>query len=105
MTATIPHSATRVLGVNIGASEPPDAQVFRLGKSFAAVHFEPAGRGRIVFLPEGAELRVVGYSCVSDCFEVVCENRNYHIFKVDLLGPWSSRIEPIRAVNAAGARA
>ena len=102
MTATIPHSATRVLGVNIGASEIPDAQVFRLGKSFAAVHFEPAGGGRIVFLPQGAELRVIGYSCLSECFEVAYENRNYHIFKVDLLGPWSSRIEPTHAVNATG---
>jgi hypothetical protein len=82
--------------------------VYRIRKSFAVVHFEPSGRGLIVFLPEGAELCVIGISCLLECFEVMCENRLYQIFKVDLLGPWSNpvratpkRIKPIRVMAAA----
>ena len=36
-----------------GEAEAP--RVYQLRKSFAAVHFELSGKGRIVFLPEGAE--------------------------------------------------
>lgn len=75
-------------------------QSFRLRKSFAAVHFDPSGKGRIAFLPEGAELRIAGSSCLSECFEVVWENRLYNIYKVDLLGPWSNQITPRRAMAA-----
>jgi hypothetical protein len=84
-------------------SQAPSTRAYRTRKSFAVVHFEPAGRGRIVFLPEGAEVRVVGPSRVCECFEVAFENQLYNIFKVDLLGPWASpikasRIKPARAL-------
>ena len=56
------------------------------------MHFEEGdGKGRIVVLPEGAEVRVTGPARLRECFEVVFENRYYSIFKVDLLGPRSSR--------------
>jgi hypothetical protein len=92
--------------------------MYLLRKSFAAVHFEPAGKGRVVFLPEGAELQVTGSSRLFDCFEVLYQDQLYNIFKIDLLGPWASpakphpvetsliepnSIKPIRALRAVGA--
>jgi hypothetical protein len=68
--------------------------MYLIRKSFAAVHFEPTGPGRIVFLPEGAELSVVGPSRLCGCVEVLCENRLYNIFKADLLGPLADPIGP-----------
>jgi hypothetical protein len=103
MTANVASSTPIVCGAPAEHSDASVTRVYRIRKSFAAVHFDPAGKGRIVFLPEGAELRVIGSSCLCECFEVLCENRHYNIFKVDLLGPWSSRIEPIRAMAAARA--
>lgn len=78
------------------------APLYRLSKPFAAVQFDQSAKGRIVFLPEGAELRVVGSSCLSECFEVRRDGQLYHIFKVDLLGPWSTRLKkrPVRPVPA-----
>ncbi len=73
-------------------SEVSPVRVYRLRKSFAAVQFRAAGKGRIVFLPEGAELRVVGSSCLCGCLEVLYENGAYSVFKVDLLGPGSVQI-------------
>jgi hypothetical protein len=102
MSSAVAFSATRICIAPIEASEPQATRVYRLRKSFPAVHFEEAGKGRIVFLPEGAELRVIGFSCMGECLEVWWENRLYNMFKVDLLGPWSSRIEPIRT-RATGA--
>lgn len=93
--------------------EAPAMRAYRIRKAFAVVHFEAEGKGRIVFLPEGAKLRIVGPSRLSECFEVLCEDQLYNIFKVDLLGPWSnpirrtpitggpiktSRMKPIRAL-------
>jgi len=84
-----------------------EAPRYRLRKSFAVVQFEPAGKGRIVFLGEGAELKVVGSSRLAQCCEVLCENQLYNIFEVDLLGPWSIKLKrrpirpgPARAVAA-----
>jgi hypothetical protein len=97
---TLASSTMIICGAPAERSELPATRVYRLRKSFAAVHFDQAGKGRIVFLPKDAELRVVGSSSLCECFEVVCENRFYNIFKVDLPGPWSSRIEPIPALAA-----
>ena len=87
--------------------------LYQLRKSFAAVQFDTAGKGRIVFLPKGAELRVAGPSRLCGCLEVLCKNRSYSVFEVDLLGPrsvsiepnhtGSARIETGRAIVAAGA--
>ena len=97
---TLASSTTIICGAPFEKTESPAARVYRIKKAFAAVHFDQAGKGRIVLLQEGAELRVIGPSCLSECFEVMCENGLYNIFKVDLLGSWSSRIEPIRAMAA-----
>ncbi len=84
-----------------GKSETLAKGTYRLRKAFAAVHFDQAdGKGRIVILPEGAELRVTGPSSLRECYEVVFEDRCYSIFKVDLLGPRSSRIESLRTLAA-----
>lgn len=66
--------------------EVPAKRVYQIKRSFAAVHFEQIRKGRIVFLREGAELRVMGSSSlVRDCFEVISEGQVYHIFRTDLL--------------------
>jgi hypothetical protein len=95
MTRTDASSTTILLGEPVEKSAARATRMYRLGKSFAAVHFEPAGKGRIVFLPVGAEVHVIGPSCLCECFEVMFETQLYNIFKVDLLGPWSTLIEPI----------
>jgi hypothetical protein len=79
--------------------------VYRIRKRFAviqfdviqfdAAQFDGAAKGRIVFLPEGSELRLIGSSCLSKCVEVAHENQFYNIFQADLLGPWSTLIQPI----------
>lgn len=95
-------STARGFGAPAEKSEAPVTQAYRTRKSFAVVHFEPAveavHKGRIVFLPEGAELHVVGSSCLGECFEVLCEKQLYNIFKADLLGVWSTpiRTRPLR---------
>ncbi len=91
--ATSVATATEVIcGAPTETMEAPATPVYRLRKSFAAVHFDPVGKGRIVFLPEGAELLVVGPSRMSGCFEVAHEDRLYNVFTVDLLGPWSNAL-------------
>ncbi len=89
MTNTVAPLTTIPLAVpaeNCTAEAPP---IYRLRKPCAVVHFEKAGKGRIVFLPEGADLRLVGPSPLCKCLEVACDNQIYNIFQVDLLGPWS----------------
>ena len=90
----------------------PATRSYRIRKSFAVVHQEQTGKGRIVFLPKGGELRVVGWSpCLGEGIEVEYETQLYSIFKADLLGPWSNPIESsqkiqrhaVRAIPARGA--
>jgi len=77
-------------------------QGYRSLKSCVAVHFDPAGKGEIGYLPEGAVLRVIGPSaCLREGFEVVFDEQVYNIFKVDLLARCSQVVEPIRAVGRA----
>ena len=75
---------------------------YRTKTSFVAVHFNRSGKGRIVFLPFAAELRIIGpSSCLREGFEVAFEHRHYHIFEIDLTAR-SLRIgEPIRSRVAA----
>src|SRR3984957_1722101 len=71
----------------------PATRLYRISKSFAVVNLEQTGQGRIVFLPQGGELRVVGWSpCLGEGFEVEYKMQLYSIFKADLLGPWSNPI-------------
>jgi hypothetical protein len=77
-------------------------QAYRTNKSFVAVHFDPAGKGEIVFLPEGVMLRVTGPSlCLREGFEVMFGKQFYNVFAVDLLARCSQIFEPIRARSRA----
>lgn len=94
MTRTYASSIKTCRSPRTEEIEAPAARVYRIRKSFAAVHFEHTGKGRIVFLPQGAKLSVVGSSsCFREGFEVMYERQLYHIFKADLLGSWSSPME------------
>jgi hypothetical protein len=108
-TNTVVASTIRILNAPVEQPGTPATLVYRLNKPFAVVQFETSGKGRIVFLPEGARLCVVGSSCVAGCLEVEHEERFYNIFEIDLLGPSSTsmtrgRIQPFRvfAVAAGG---
>jgi hypothetical protein len=61
-------------------------RTYRTTTSFVAVHFDQAGKGKIVFLPKGAELRVIGpSSCLREGFEVMFEEGPYNVFEIDLV--------------------
>ena len=81
-------------GVTRDEKKPSAGQTYRTKTSFVAVHFDQAGKGRIVFLPEGAEVHVIGPSCLCEYFEIMFEAQLYNIFKADLLGPRSTLIKP-----------
>jgi hypothetical protein len=114
MTITVAPSITRCRRALAEDSEVPATTVYLIRKSFPAVHFEKNGKGRIVFLPEGAVLRVIGLAPrLREGFEVIYERQLYNVFKADLLGPWSNPIESshiettrrktMRAIAARGA--
>lgn len=97
MTSTVVSPISINRGESLENGESPVTSVYRTGKSFAVVRFEESGKGLIVFLPQGAEVRVIGPSCIGACLEIMFENRRYNIFKVDLLGPHATPIQPGRA--------
>jgi hypothetical protein len=110
MTNPVTSFTARIPGTEFETSPDQATRVYRIKKSMAAVHFDPAAKGQIVFLPEGAELCVVGSSLLAGCFEVLCEERLYNIFEVDLMGVWSApiqrnRIKPIATLPRVGASA
>jgi hypothetical protein len=104
MTKTVAPPTTITLAAPTEKGERQTGP-YRIRKPLAVVQFDLAAKGRIVFLPEGAELSVVGPSCMRACFEVMCENQVYNIFKTDLLGFWSApgRVKPAQAMAALGA--
>jgi len=98
MTTAVVSTATRITGAPTEKSDAPAPLRYCTQTSFVAVHFDEAGQGRIVFLPSGATLRVIGpSSCLSGGFEVMFENRRYNIFEVDLLARSIPICEPTRA--------
>jgi len=108
MTQPVMNSTMRIPGTQFEKSEDQAARVYRIGKPLAAVQFDHVAKGQIVFLPEKAELCVVGPSSLIGCFEVLYEQRLYNIFKADLLGVWSvpvrsSRRKSIPSLRAVGA--
>ena len=83
---------------------PPAARTYQTKTSFVAVHFDQTGRGRIVFLPEGAIFRVMGASsCLREGLEVVSEMRTYNIFEIDLVSRSTELREPTRMKGRATA--
>ncbi len=105
MTSTEAISATRMSTASVDKRWAlPSNRVYRLKKELMAVQFERDGKGQITLLPKGAEVEVVGFSCLSECFEVLWKGRRCSVFEVDLLGTWSSPIAARRPA-AEGARA
>jgi hypothetical protein len=99
MTTPIGYSAAIPRHADINASI---GQAYRTNKSFVAVHFNPAGKGEIVFLREGVMLRVTGpSSCLREGFEVMFGKQFYNVFEVDLLARCSQVSEPRRARSRA----
>jgi hypothetical protein len=101
MTTPIGYSVTIPRPAEIKASV---GQAYRTKKSFVAVHFDPDGKGEIVFLPEGVTLRVTGpSSCLREGLEIMFGKEFYNVFEVDLLVRCSRLFEPLRARSRAAA--
>jgi hypothetical protein len=95
MTTPIGYSVAITRHTEITASI---GQAYRTKTSFVAVHFDPAGKGEIIFLPEGVVLRVIGTSsCLREGFEVVFGKQVYNVFEVDLFARCSQLFEPTRS--------
>jgi hypothetical protein len=66
-------------------------------RSLVAVHFDQTGRGRIVFLPARAMLRVMGpSSALPHGLEVRFQHRIYNVFEIDLVTRSIPVVEPAR---------
>jgi|ERR1700722_7524867 hypothetical protein len=97
MTNAMAPLTTISLAAHAENGAAPTPRVYRLGKRFPVVQFDLEAKGRIVFLPEGAELHLIGpSSALSKGLEVVCKNELYNIFEADLLGPWSTPVKNSR---------
>ena len=93
MTMPVVSSKASPSGVSHDQSHAPVDPTYRIRTSFVAVRFDQAGKGQIVFLPERANLRVIGpSSCLREGFEVMFEKRIYNVFEIDLL----ARSTPMR---------
>jgi hypothetical protein len=85
-------------GVTTDETDAPARRTYCTTESFVAVHFEGTGKGRIVFLPFGSMLHVIGRSsCLPAGFEVVFEHRHYNAFEIDVLTRSAPICEPIQA--------
>lgn len=96
MTNAVVSLTTPVPAAQFEKREAPVPDLYRIRKGFAVVQFDSDAKGRIVFLPEGAELRLVGPSPLRKCFEVACKDQLYNIFQEDLLGPWTTPLRSSR---------
>lgn len=75
-----------------GEAEAP--KVYRLRKCFAVVQFDTGLKGRIVFLPHGAEVCIVGSSCLPECFEGRMRTNCTISSKPTCWGPGQLRLSP-----------
>lgn len=97
-------SAVLTLDLTSGDINTSALRAYRSKTSFVAAHFDEAGKGRIDFLPQGAIFQVVGPStCLPQGFEVVFEQRHYHVFEIDVLVRSSPTCATIRAKRRAAA--
>jgi hypothetical protein len=86
MTTPVVSSMAFVPAANSNENNAAATRAYRTKTSFVAVHFDEPGKGRIVFLPKGAKLHVVGRSsCLPTGFEVVFRRRYYNVFEIDIL--------------------
>jgi hypothetical protein len=82
----------------------PTTRTYQTNTSFVAVYFDRDGKGRIVFLPFGATIRVIGRSsCLPAGFEVVFEHQHYNVFEIDVLVRSTPICEPVQAQCRAAA--
>jgi len=58
---------------------------FRLTKALLAVKFGETQQTKLLRLPLGANVDVLGSSVIWGCVEIVCNDQHYHIFEEDLL--------------------
>jgi hypothetical protein len=104
MTTPAVSSTAFLPGVTSHESDAPAERRCRTTASVVAVHFDEAGKGRIVFLPFGAVLHIMGRSsCLPEGFEVVFEHRRYNVFEIDALVRSTPIREPIRTKCCAAA--
>jgi len=97
MTTPVASSTRLVPGMICHENDPPTMRTYQTKTSFVAVHFDQAGKGRIVFLPYGAALRVIGPSlCLPEGFRVTFEDEVYNVFRIDLFARSSLIHAPIR---------
>src|SRR5580698_8565292 len=81
MTTPVVSSTAMLFSATSDESGAPVTRAYRTETSFVAVYFPQPGRGQIVFLPEGAILRVLRpSSCLPEGLEVMFENRIYNVF-------------------------
>jgi len=97
MATSVAIAATMTWSAPAARLEDPASLVYRTKTSCVAVDFDEAGKGRIVFLPGGASLHVIGpSSCLPGGFEVMFDDGLYNIFEIDLLARSSPICEPNR---------
>src|ERR1700733_2989192 len=91
-------------GMDRDEDNAPVQRAYRTTASFVAVHCDRSGKGRIVFLPFGATIRVIGRSsCLPAGFEVVFEHQHYNVFEIDVLVRSTPICEPVQARRRAAA--
>jgi hypothetical protein len=100
MTTPVVSSTATLFVATSEESKAPVTRAYCTKTSFVAVYFPEPGKGRIVFLPEGAILRVIRPSaCLPEGFEVMFENQTYNVFAVDLLARSRLVHEPTRTLT------
>lgn len=102
MTTPVVSSTTMLSSAPSDESKAPATRAYRTKTPFAAVHFDQAAKGRIVFLPKGAILRIIGPSpFLGGGFEVTFKKRSYNIFEIDLITRSSLIVDPLRVTTRA----
>ena len=86
MSSVVVSMKTAILCAASDENHAPWTRACRTKTSFLAVHFDEAGKGRIILLPYGATLRFIGpSSLLPDGFEVKFEHLIYNVFETDLV--------------------
>jgi hypothetical protein len=102
MTSALVSLKTVLPCVHSDVNNAPAKRAYRTKTSFVAVHFDETGKGRILFLPAGATLRVIGpSSCLREALEVMFESRIYNVFEIDLVARSIMISEPTRSKRRA----
>ena len=70
---------------------------FRLTKSLKAVKFDENGKGIMVELPVGADVRILGTSTIKGCLEILCDEERYNVFEKDLMSNSTARPRSLSA--------